>query len=123
MSGYSNFITPPDVINEEKHNVLLIDAGEEQVQTIAEWCQQANSEFNVYVAEASMLPAVDWLKQVVQTADAIIVNTVPNQLSPAKDRLAELHKSWYYGPKRFLGNNKTVTGPLEYFINFENSVK
>jgi hypothetical protein len=117
---YSNFVTPPDIVTDPKHTVLLVDVDQVTVQKIAMFCQTADAEFNVYMYNTEMGDD-NWFFKVTALADAIIVNTDTSELSPVKDRLAEMSKSYYYGPKKFLTNNKVLVSPLQYFQEYQKS--
>ncbi len=115
---YTNFITPPDFVANDNHTVVLIDATEQQVNQLAEFCRTAINSYNVYVYRNGMND-IDWLKSAMTQADAFIVNTEPNELSPVKDHIVDSVKSWHYGPKNFLGNSRRIAGPENYFQQYE----
>lgn len=114
---YSNFVTPPDFVNEAKHTVLLVDVVDDQVQSIGMFCKHTSAEFNVYLYNANM-DDMTWFSQAVDRADTIIVNTIPNQFSPLKDIIAESPKACYYGPKAHLQNPRRINNPIDYFIEY-----
>jgi cellulose biosynthesis protein BcsQ len=118
VTVYTNFITPPDFVDEQKHSVLLIDADAQTIVSLSEWCQRANSEYNVYLYHHNV-DNQDWLDKVVQLVDVIIVNTEPSSLTSLKDKMAMLQNAYHYGPKRFLGNNQHINVPEEYFERYE----
>ena len=122
VNVYSNFITPPDMVSDEKHTVLLVDVHQDEVDCLAAWCRTADLEYNIYLYTCVMTVS-EWFGQVAEQADAIIVNTALTTLTPIKDKLAELPVTWYYGPKNFLTNNQSIKTPVDYFINYEKSVK
>lgn len=66
---------------------------------------------------------LDWLNQALAVADAFVINTEPNELSPVKDHIAESLKAWYYGPKHFLMNGHSINNPEKYFQDYENNIK
>ena len=115
---YTNFITPPDFVTNGNHTVVLIDATEQQIDQLAEFCRTAINSYNVYIYRNGMND-IDWLKSAMSQADAFIVNTESNELSTVKDRIVDSPKSWYYGPKNFLGNNRRITSPENYFQQYE----
>lgn len=122
VAVYTNFITPPDFIDEEKHTVLLIDVDEAAVQNLAAWCKMSDYEFNVYLYNYTMND-LEWLGEAVSRAESIIIDTTPTELSAVKDRIAEMDKSYTYGPKNFLVNTKRIKNPLEYFQGYKENVK
>lgn len=118
----TNFITPPDIVDDPNHNILLIDVSPDDVETLAFLCAGHNEAFNVYLFNFEM-PDQSWLTKVAEFADAIVVNTNETALSPLKDVLAMLPKSYYYGPKNFANNDQKHSTVLEYFINRANERK
>jgi hypothetical protein len=119
---YSNFITPPDFVNESKHTVLLIDVHDNHVQSIGKFCKHTDAEFNVYLYNTNMDDMI-WFSQAVDRADVIVVNTEPNSFSPLKDLVAESAKACYFGPKRGLQNPRQINNPIDYFIEYADSSK
>lgn len=114
---HSNFITPPDFISEALHTVLLIDPTWQELESIAVLCKTGETDFNVYVYDETMND-IDWLLKAANQADAVIVNTVPSSCSATKDRLVDLSRTYYYGPKNFLSNQKQIAHPQDYFIEY-----
>lgn len=119
---YSNFVTPPDFVDEAKHTVLLIDVFADHVQSIGKFCKHTTAEFNVYLYNAEMSD-MSWFSQAVDRADVIIVNTVPNDFSPLKDIIAESPKAMYYGPKTEFKNPQGINNPIDYFIEYADTSK
>ena len=115
---YTNFITPPDFVTNGNHTVVLIDATEQQIDQLAEFCRTAINSYNVYIYRNGMND-IDWLKSAMSQADTFIVNTESNELSPVKDRVVDSLKSWHYGPKNFLGNNRRIASLENYFQQYE----
>ena len=68
---YSNFITYPDLTDDVKHTVLLINADPDTVQQLAQWCQTADHDFNVYIHNDNMQND-DWVQAVHERADQVI---------------------------------------------------
>ena len=118
----TNFITPPDFVDDPNHNILLVDTDPVDVETLAFLCAGHDESFNVYLYKADM-EQVDWLNAAVERADAVIVNTDINDFSPIKDKLVDLTKTYYYGPKNFLNSTRKHATVLEYFINRANDRK
>ena len=114
---HSNFVTPPDTVAEPNHTVLLVDPVWSDLQAVAMICKTLVTDFNVYVYDAGMND-LDWLLKVASLSDAIIVNTETTACSPNKDRLIDMPRTHYYGPKNFLSNKKRIANPQEYFIEY-----
>lgn len=111
---YSNFITPPDVVNESKINILVIDATPEDIGMLANFCQTADTFYNVYLYSKDM-ENLDWLALAGDRAHAIIVNSTKNEFSPIKEKLLDLTNCWYYGSETFADQTRKVEKLTDYF--------
>lgn len=116
---YSNFITPPDLLDYSFNNytVLLIDPTEDDVSNIALLCKNVGTDFDVYIY-LEQYNLLDWLETAFNKSDTVLINTSPNSISPAKDKLVQHHKAMHYGPKRFFKNDRYLTQPTEFFIKY-----
>lgn len=115
---HSNFITPHDHIEDQSlHTVLLIDASDREVTEVVNICQIVGTDFNVYLYHADM-EELKWLETAFNLSNAVVISTLPNALSPIKDRLAAHSKCFHYGPKNFFDNERRVESPAEYFITY-----
>lgn len=112
----TNFITPPDFVEDANHSILLIDVDPVDVETLAFLCAGHDEAFNVYLYSVE-LDDVNWLTKAAGQVDAIVVNTANTDLSPIKDLFVGSEKTYHYGPKNFLNNDRKYTNVLEYFIN------
>lgn len=112
----TNFITPPDYVEDRQHTLLLIDVEPSDVETLAHLCATHDESFNVYLYKED-LNDLKWMRDVAYRADAIIINTVQTGISNDKDMLVDLTKSYHYGPKNFLNNNRKLSSVYEYFVN------
>ena len=112
----TNFVTPPDFINDPNYSILLIDVDTVDIETLAIVCSNYQEEFNIYVYNDTMNDLA-WLTKAVAVADSIIINTIENPLSYIKDPLTDLAKSYYYGPKNFLNNNRNYKSVFDFFVN------
>jgi hypothetical protein len=111
----TNFITPPDFVDEPNHSVLLIDVDPVDVETLAFLCAGHDEAFNVYLYRTEF-DDIAWLTKAASQVDAIIINTEDSTLSSTKDLLIGLPKTYYYGPKTFLNEDRKYTNVLDYFI-------
>jgi len=114
---YSNFITPPDFVDEPKHSVLLVDVDWNDVETIAHWCRGSSNYFNVYLYEDIMCEE-EWAVKVANQADAIIVNSRDGTADAMKGLFLKMNKAWYYGPKNYLRTDNRLETPLDYFAQY-----
>ena len=107
---HSNFITPPDFVDETLHTVTVIDAASEEVELLGRMCEYSDESYNIYLYRSEMHND-EWLQQAVDLSDAVIVNTDNEQFRD----LCLLQKTFYYGSKRFLENPRKIENPLHYF--------
>ena len=112
---YSNFVTPPDFVKDQFPSVLIVDADWNDIDNLAIWCKTAPVSLNVYVYSDVMLDEV-WLAEAINSVDNIIVNTAASAVDHIKNQLLKASNVYYYGDKTFLGNDRKITGVLDYFI-------
>ena len=114
---YSNFITPPDFVDDPRnHTVLMIDVEDIYVQQVAAWCKTADTSFNVYLFNHTMGEKA-WLHKVIRMADKIIVNTIETKLTPLKENL-DPERTLYFSVLPTNEENH-IRNPLEYFISIK----
>jgi hypothetical protein len=114
---YSNFITPPDFVDEVKHTVVMVNATEGDIQALGMFCKTAVAYFNIYFYNHAMNnPA--WFDQVLTRADAVVINYLVDIPAADQKRLFSSNKTWYYGPSEVVGSAHHVDTPLDYFINY-----
>ena len=111
----SNLITPPDVLDNQLHSVLLVDPEQTELDIIIKFCQYSEQAFNVYVYTPNM-DATQWLNRVAEISDAVIVNARSNDYK----NLCLLDKTYYYGNRHYVENAKKITEPLHYFASLPN---
>ena len=111
----SNVITPPDFIENENINILIIDADLTDVENITLFLQTSFKFYNVYLYRDIMLDAT-WLEKAVNLADTIIVNTEESDCTAQKNQLIKDTRTWYYGPRQFLGNPQKLSSPIDFFV-------
>lgn len=108
---YSNFITPPDFVDDQKHTVTVINASEDDVALLAHLCKNANETYNVYLYRTEMNDST-WLDSAVERSDAIVLNS---ELNEHLDLCTKEHV-YYYGPQTFVSPSQKVNDVLEYFV-------
>jgi hypothetical protein len=106
----SNLVTPPDIVRNGLHSVILIDPEQQDVDAVVRFCQFSDAAFNVYVYTPNM-DNTKWLSDAVNASDAVIINTRTDHYQD----LCLLFKTYYYGPKIFLENQRKLDDPLHYF--------
>ena len=109
---YSNFVTPPDFVDEDKHTVVVIDAASEDVQRLALLCKEGTTDFNIYLYNSES-NSDEWLMSAIERADKIIVNTFANEKSVIKQLLKPNPKASFYGT-----GETTVESLQKYFIDY-----
>lgn len=114
---YSNFVTPPDFVDELKHTVLMVNADESDIQALAIFCKNAVAYFNIYFYNYTMNDPV-WFKQALARADAVVVNYSADMPNEDAILLFGSSNTWYYGPAEVAGSAHYVNNPLEYFIKY-----
>jgi hypothetical protein len=121
MSNTTNFITPPDFVDEPNHTILLIDVDPVDVETLAFLCGSHNESFNVYLYKED-LNNISWLEEAAAKAETIIINSIENGLSELKEIYAARISSYHYGPVQYntQRNHRTV---LDFFVNRANDIK
>lgn len=112
---YSNFITPPDFVEDSFPSILIIDADWVDIESVALWCKTSPLNLNVYVYSDIMLDEV-WLGNAINRVDTIIMNTQTSAVDHVKRQLLKSPRTWYYGDKHFLGNDQQLNKPLDWFV-------
>ncbi len=117
---YCNFITPPDRAPEALPSVLLVDSDWNEIEEIALWYKNSNSElyYNVFLYQDSMWEP-EWLKEIFDSVDAVIVNTADSAITDVKMRFIKDSRTWYYGPVKFKGSEQQLERPLDWFIKHD----
>lgn len=106
----SNLVTPPDIVQNELHSIVLVDPEQDEVDTIIRFCQYSDQAYNIYVYTPNM-NNLDWLARAVNSSEAAIVNTRSDDY---RDYWL-LEKTYYYGPKILIENPRKLSDPIHYF--------
>lgn len=114
MTNTTNFITPPDFVDDKQLTVLLIDVEPVDVETLAFLCSSHTESFNVYLYREE-LNNEEWLAQAKERADVIIINTTENKLSATKEEYASDPRAYCYGPKKLSKANRELRTVFDYF--------
>lgn len=115
---FSNIVTPPDFVFNANHSVVLIDPEMSEIEDIAFYLKTAKKAFNVYVYKTDMGDE-QWLAKAISESMTVVINTVQNENSLFKDKMAVKRDAFYYGPKRFLMNNNRLEKPIDYFVQID----
>lgn len=111
IKKYSNFITPPDFVNDKFHTVTVIDALIDEIELLGRMCQFSNESYNIYLYRSDMHED-QWLYKAVDISDAVIINTSVN----TNESLFKLNKVYYYGDKNYVSPAHKVNNILQYFL-------
>jgi len=115
---YSNFITPPDFVDDDFHTITCIDLSDDELLVIAKACQHAKQNYNVYLYRSGMSDD-KWLTEALKRSKHILVNL------SHKDNFdyASLENAYCYGHKAFLCPATFINNPLAYFEHVEINTK
>lgn len=112
---YSNFITPPDFVEDEFHTVTVVDAAPADVQLLGQIAKGTDKAYNVYLYHQGM-DDKDWLGNAMEKSDAVIVNTADPYHN---EDLCKNSNVYYYGPKTYITDANKVESPFDYFALVE----
>jgi hypothetical protein len=115
---FSNIVTPPDFIASRAFTILMIDPEWTEVEDVGLYLKTSKEVFTVYIYRNEMND-LKWLTEALTKAAITIVNTVDNEISPIKDKVALGKTVHYYGPKNFLMSKRKLKHPIDYFIQTE----
>lgn len=107
---YSNFITPPDFVDDDLHTVTVVNATTDEVELLANMCKVSDITYNIYLYNTDM-DDMAWLNDSINKSAAVIVSQVPAQL----DFLYKLENTYYYGDATYLTPAVKVNSVLDYF--------
>ena len=107
---YSNFITPPDFVDEDLHTVLVVDSSHEDIELLVRMCEHSDEMFNIYLYKSDM-GVPEWLDIAIEKSAAVIVNAENKN----NHWLCKLEKTHYYGPNRVISPAQYIETPLHYF--------
>lgn len=106
----SQIITPPDHIPSH-NNVLIINAGLDQLSTLLLWLKTIHDSYNVHVWHSQMEDSSNWLFDVAQQADVILASGHNKKEIPTKLLdLFQNHIVWFGPGTEFLD-------VIQYFLS------
>lgn len=106
----SNLVTPPDIVKNNLHSVLLVDPEQMDLDAVIRFCQYSDQAFNLYVYTPNMNDT-EWLQQAADVCDTVIVNSRSGDFND----LCLLNKTYYYGDRLYVENQQKIIDPLHYF--------
>jgi hypothetical protein len=115
---YSNFITPPDFVEEDFHTVTCIDISDDDLLLLGKACQNINISYNVYLYKSSMNDD-NWLQKAISRSKNIIVNLDNEE----NIKYCQFDNAYCYGHEAFLCPAVFIDNPLIYFQHVENENK
>lgn len=109
---YSNFITPPDFVNEHKHTVTIIDATEKEIEVLINMAKNSDDDYNFYLYKSEMNDT-NWLSDAMALSSATIINIDQCQNTDffKNDRV------FYYGQTHIVSPAQRVNSLFDYFVN------
>ena len=107
---HSNFITPPDFVDDDLHTVTVVDCTEDELVLLARMCECSDEMYNIYLYR-DVMDDPTWLQTAIDKSAAVIVNA-----SETNQWICGLEKTVYYGNTQFLSPAKKVGDVLTYFL-------
>ena len=107
---YSNFITPPDFVNEDKHTVTIIDASLEEVEQLCKIAENGFEDYNLYLYRSEMND-LEWLHLAIKNSDSIIVNVDAYK----NEEIFKRANVYYYGKDILISPAQKINSLLSYF--------
>jgi len=114
---HSNFITPPDFVDEPLVTVTVVNATLDEVELLARMCENTDPQYNIYLYRSEMNDS-EWLQKAIELSEAVIVNAT----TPDFDDICDLEKSFYYGDRDIISRATKIPTVLHYFT-FKTGVK
>ena len=123
IKTFSNIVTPPDLLDSPlEDTIVLVDPDYREIEDLALYLKISKNAYTVYIYREEMKD-IDWLTKTVKRSNACIINSVENELSPIKDKLALDKNSWHYGQKRFLlSMDRYIQKPIDYFVHHSTTI-
>jgi hypothetical protein len=107
---YSNFVTPPDFVDEYKHTVTIIDATEKEVELLTSIAKNSYEDYNFYLYRSEMND-LSWLSSAIARSAAVIINF-------DKCENTDFFKNdnvFYYGQMHIISPAKRIGSLVDYF--------
>lgn len=115
---YSNFITPPDFVADDKETITIVNATTDDVFLLGRCCKSIDKTFNFYLYNSTMVN-IEWLNRAVELSSRVILNDI----DPDLRFLCALEKTRYYGPNLYVSPAVKVNHILDYFRKYTNISK
>jgi hypothetical protein len=106
----SQIITPPDHIP-SRNNILIINAGLDQLATLVLWLKTIHDNYDVHVWHSQMDDSLNWVFNVAQQADVILASAVnKNEIPTDLLDLFQNHIVWF-------GPGTEFSDVIQYFLS------
>jgi hypothetical protein len=115
---HSNFITPPDFVDEQLPNITVVNATPSQVEMLARMCSENDEQYNIYLYHSEMND-MDWLNSAIERSEAVVTHTI----DPNLDSICLINKTYYYGDRIIITDATEVHNLLHYFEMRKNQTK
>lgn len=109
---HSNFITPPDFVNEDLETITVINAELHEIESLAKLCENTDPQYNIYLYRSEMND-VEWLHKAVEISKSVIIRSV----DPSLDYICDNEKTIYYGDRILISRAAKIPNLLHFFVN------
>jgi hypothetical protein len=107
---HSNFITPPDFVDEPLTTVTVINATLDEVELLARMCENTDPQYNMYLYRSEMNDR-EWLQKAIELSEATIINSATTDF----DDLCDGENTYYYGDRELISRATKIPTILHYF--------
>ncbi len=109
---HSNFITPPDFVDENLITITVINADIHDIESLARICETTDPQYNLYLYRSEMNDLV-WLHKAIELSETVIINLV----DPKLDFVCDNEKTVYYGDRLIISRAANISSLLDFFMN------
>lgn len=109
---HSNFITPPDFVDEDLETITIINAELDEIESLARLCENTDPQYNIYLYRSEMNDR-EWLYKAMQLSKTVIIRSV----DPSLDYICDDEKTIYYGDRILISRAPKILNLLHFFVN------
>lgn len=107
---YSNFITPPDFVDEHKHTITIVEATTQEIELLYNVARSGTEDYNIYLYRTEM-HNLNWLTTAISRSNGVIIN-----FDRWKDlEIFKSEKLYYYGQGLVVSPAQKINSLLDYF--------
>jgi hypothetical protein len=111
---HSNFITPPDFVDEPLTTVTVVNATLDEVELLARMCENTDPQYNIYLYRSEMNDR-EWLQKAIELSEATIINAATTDFDDFDD-ICDLENVYYYGDRELISRATRIPTLLHYFV-------